>query len=142
METRTHANLAKKRKKKMAEKWFICVPAAPWVYPYDTKEEMLSDSDRVIKENYLDGDSGWSEEVHHAFAGYGEVKDKIISGADWGEYEEYLETLTTHVIKEEIIDRVENYPKAADGEEEAEEWPYGADFDYVASSDLTEKAAA
>ncbi len=121
------------------KKWFICVPVAPWVYPYDTKEEMLAGSSKIIEENYLDGDSGWSEEVHFAFAGFGEIEEKPIRSVDWHDYEERLKAMTTHVIKEEILDRKENYPQ---DEEDAEEWPYGDDFDYIASYDLVEKAAA
>lgn len=120
----------------MAEKWFICVPAAPSVYTYNTKEEMLAASAEVIKENYLDGDSGWSEEVHHAFAGFGYVKENPVFGLSWNSYEEYLKTKMTHVIKEEIIDKKEDYPEAEEG---AEEWPYSDDWDYIASYDLVEK---
>lgn len=120
----------------MSDKWFICVPAAPHVYTYDTKEEMLAASSNVIQENYLDGDSGWSEEVHFAFGGFGYVKESPVFGCAWNSYEEYLKTKMTHIINEEIIDRKENYPQ---DDEDAEEWPYGDDFDYIASYDFVEK---
>lgn len=118
-------------------KWFICVPADPWVYTFDTKEEMNAASTKIIQDNYLDGDSGWSEEVHHVFAGYGDVRERPKLGGDWNEYEEYLKTLQTHTIHEEIIDKKENYPQ---DEENAEEWPYCDDFEYIASYDLMEKS--
>lgn len=117
-------------------KWFICVPAAPSVYIYDTKDEMISASSKIIEENYLDGDSGWSEEVHFAFGGCGAVTKTHVRGQDWNEYEEHLKTLMTHQIKETILDKKENYPQ---DEEDSEEWPYGEDFDYIASYDLVEK---
>lgn len=120
----------------MAEKWFIYVPAAPSVYTYETKEEMLAASSKVIEENYLDGDSGWSEEVHHVFGGFGDLKETPKRGVYWNEYEEHLEAMKTHVVHEEILDRKENYPQEG---EDSEEWPYCDDFDYIASYDLVEK---
>lgn len=116
----------------MAEKWFAYCPEAQEIKIYEDKEALEKDSLNYLSDNYLDGDSGWSDQVHYAFAGYGNVKPEI-EWEDSEQYEKYLKTLRTHTVREEILDEQKNYPN-----EEGEEWPYSSDFDYIAGYFFTE----
>lgn len=110
--------------------WFIYTPSSWDVHKFDSKEKMLENCADVLESVYLDGNSGWSDDVYCAVAGYGELPDMIKNSDEW---EDAMKPMQTHKVAMEMLDEKENYS----GEED-DEWPYCDDFDYIARFYLQE----
>jgi len=112
----------------MENKWFLYTPNSWEFHKFDTQAELEDKAASILESVYLDGDSGWSEDAHHAVAGYGVFPDVCRFSS---EIEDQLEAAKIYEVVEEILDRKENYSG-----EEGDEWPYHDDFDYIARFDI------
>lgn len=116
----------------MGKTWFLYTPSSWDVHKFDSKEIMVEKAPDILEEVYFDGDSGWSEEVYYAVAGYGELPDVIKNSEEW---EDAMKPMQTHKVVMEKLDDKKNYSG-----EDGDDWPYHDDFDYIASFYLEEIA--
>lgn len=112
--------------------WFIYCPEERKVHKFSSQEDMEFCASGIIQDVYLDGDSGWSDQLWHTICGYGDLPVKI---TDYDEWEDRLEAMKTHEIVEDVIDKRDNYCHGKDFDEnaEGETWSYGSDFEFIAT---------
>ena len=103
--------------------WFIYSPEADELRTYTSQQALEGCASKFIEECYLDGDSGWSDQVWFVVAGHGQ---DLQQGADEEkyDYENRIELMRRYKIVENVTDRVENY-------DDPNDWPYSSDYDYV-----------
>src|SRR5277367_6613131 len=99
----------------MVATWFLYTPEDWAVRKFSSQEDLEAKASGILQDVYLDGDSGWSDEVYCAVAGFGDLPDTIRDYCGW---DERLVSMRKYEVTQEIIDKKENYSGI-----EEDEWP-------------------